>query len=453
MNRFLILLFWVNFSLSAQFHPLEYDFESFAHSLSYNPGIKYPYEKLFSVPLLGNSEIFMGNSGFSLADLFSQGGNFNEKLYQTVHQLKNTDFFTAHYHQELFTYGWTDDLERFKYIGMYWDFDHFNTVPGDFIQLGLDGNASHLQDVYDLRFLSTRTEFVQTIYYGMNKQANWQLNVGYRIKLYSGIVNGQSVGNHGKFYTNEGENNYYAHHLDNINLNVYSSSFSNNPTTSEIVNKFLFSKNFGPGLDLGLTYKYTDRLQLSASLLDLGFIYYTSKIRNYKVQGSYIFEGAHVEFPENSVINYWTQIKNDFNKKIKSGENKQNYISWRPTSFYVGLKYGLEDLKHPKCEDFLNIKDNYTSFLGAIGFYQYRPFQSIYWGASLYYQKKWSKFFHTKINFTADNFGYTSLGAAMVLNIKRFQFYIAADNLIGLSDLSASKKQSVNMGINIIQFR
>jgi len=241
--------------------------------------------------------------------------------------------------------------------------------------------------------------------------------------------------------------------LDNIDLSFNSSSFDENFTAQDIIKKFFFSKNFGPGLDLGLTYKYTDRLQLSAAVLDLGFIYYTSNIRNYTAKGSYVFEGANIQFPENSYIDYWKDIKDSFNEQIQAGENKKNYISWRPTSVYVGLKYGLEDLKHPECKDFLNIKDEYTSFLGFTGFYQYRPFQGVYWGTSLYYQKKWSKFFHSKINFTADNFGYTSIGAAMVLNIKRFQFYIAADNLIGLSDLSASKKQSVSLGLNVVKFK
>jgi len=200
-----------------------------------------------------------------------------------------------------------------------------------------------------------------------------------------------------------------------------------------------------------LTYHYSDRMYLSASLLDLGFIYYTSDIRNYALQGNYKFEGPKLQFP-NTMVDYWKQMKKDFNKQVKKGENKKAYISYRPTTLYLGLKYGMGNLKQQDCAHFMNLKTEHTSFLGLSGFAQYRPVK-IHLGITAYYEQKWSKYFYTKLNLTADNYNYASLGAGIVLNAGRFQIYLAGDNLLGLSDVSASKKQSVYLGLSIIKFK
>ncbi len=394
--------------------------------------------------------MFAGNTGFTLYDIFTPQGNFDDKVFQTIDQLKNTDFLLFHYRQDLFSYGYTDDLERFKYFGLYWEFDHIMYFPVEIMQLGIDGNSPHLFEKYDLQNLASKTEFVQTMYYGINKKVSRQLSIGYRFKLYSGILNAQSTGNSGQYYTTEGTQNYYIHHFEDINLSGQSSGYNEDATSNYYLGKLLFSRNYGPGIDIGFNYQYNDNWSFSGSLLDLGFIYYTKDINSNQAKGDYIYEGASIEFPETGFIDYWKQIKNDFQEKTNAYTNHDNYMSFRPTTIYTSMKYGTGNLKNQSCEAFLNLRTEHTSFLGLTGFAQYRPVK-IHLGISAFYEQKWSKNFYTKINYSVDNFSYSSIGAAMALNIGRLQLYLSADNLIGLSDYAKSHKQSINFGLNVIK--
>jgi len=185
-------------------------------------------------------------------------------------------------------------------------------------------------------------------------------------------------------------------------------------------------------------------------LLDLGFIYYTTDINSRYIKGSYRYEGVNLQFPEQSFIDYWQSIKDEFNEKIKNEESRKNYISWRPAQVYTSVKYGLGDISHQKCEDFLHPKTVYTNFVGLTGFAQYQPVK-IHWGISGFYERKWSKHLYTKFNMTADNFSYYALGGGLVLNLGHLQFSLIADNLLGFSDLAQSRKQAVQFGLNFVK--
>jgi len=436
---------------NAQFEAVNYDFEGLAMSLQYNPGIKIPYQKTFAIPFLNNT-VFAGSSGFSLYDLFAPRGSFEQKLYKTIDGLQDTDVILFHLRQDIFSTGHTDDLGRFKYFGMYWEFDHITYTPAQWLKLGLYGNVAYMDKRFDAKFLASKTELVETFYYGIQKQVSRRFTIGYRFKLYSGIANIQSTGNTGQFYTTTGQHNYYLHHLEKVNLSYQSSGYKEGATQQYYLGKLLFSGNYGPGIDFGLSYQLNPKTTLSASLLDLGFIYYTKDIQSESLTGNYTFEGVNIQFPEHNFIDYWKDIKDNFNHSLQTKTNKKAYISWRPTSLYTSIKYGLGNLFKQSCENFLHPISEYTNFIGLTGFAQYRPV-TIHWGASAFFEKKWSKHFYTKFNFTADNYSYAALGGGLVWNIGRLQLSLSADNLVGLSDLARSNKQAVYFGLNIVKFQ
>ncbi len=448
---FLVLMLNIN-DLKAQFHSVDYDFGAGAQVLQTNPGTAYEYKSYFGIPLLTHTQLFAGNSGFALLDLFGTQHSFEQNVFTTLDQISNTDNLLVNYRQDLFGMGFTTENGTLHHFGLYWELDHITYFPADMIRLGFEGNASHLNDVYEAKYLATQTNLIQTLYYGMDKKVNSRLNLGFRVKLYSGLANVQSVYNKGKFYTTEGTHNYYAHHLEDIDIEGQTSGFNEDADgVGYYSNKLFYSGNYGPGLDLGLSYQSNDNLRFSLSLLDLGFIYYSKDVHNYKIEGNYTYEGANVQFPENNFIDYWDNVKEEFKDKIKRSENTSGYISYRPATLYGSMRYGLGNLRQQDCADLLNPKTAFTDFFGLIGYAQYRPL-NIHWGASLYYEKRWSKYFATRINYTADNYSYTSIGAGLVLNMGRFQLYTTVDNLIGLSNLAKSQKQSISFGLNIIKF-
>ena len=454
MKKLIIsLLFYFTFVAGqAQFHAVAYDFSANAQVLQTNPGVSFPYRSYFGIPLMSNIQFFAGNSGFSLVDLFGTQNSFQQKVHTTLNSLRNTDNLLINYRQDLFGYGFKTANGTLHHFGLYWELDHLNYFPADLIRLGFEGNASHLEQIYDAKYLSSKTEFIQTLYYGMDKRINNRLNLGVRFKLYSGIANAQSVYNSGKFYTTQGVHNYYAHHLENIDIEGHTSGYNEDAGSSGYyAKKLLYSANYGPGLDFGLTYRPNDNLRLTASLLDVGFIYYTKDIHATSIKGTYVYEGANVQFPEDNFIDYWKEVKQEFKDKIKNEKNTDSYISYRPATLYTGLKYGVGDLRHQDCANLLNPKTEFSDFFGLIGFAQYRPLK-IHLGGSVFYEKKWSKYFAMRINYTVDNYSYSSIGAGLTANLGRFQMYLTADNLLGFANLAKSQKQSFQFGLNIIRF-
>jgi len=457
MNKIIKYIFGIVFFCvvgvsQAQFYPVSYDFTPDAQVLQTNPGAVYPYKYYVGIPVLGGTSVFAGNSGFSMADLFGTQNTFQQKVINTLNTLNNTDHVLVNYRQDVLSAGFKTESGVLHHFGLYEEIDHITYIPADLIRLGFEGNASHLNDVYDARILATKTEFIQTLYYGINKRISNKLQLGFRFKLYSGIANVQSVYNSGKFYTTEGVHNYYAHHLDDIDISLNTSGFNEDADSAGYyTNKLLYSGNYGPGLDFGLTYKSNENLTWTASLLDLGFIYYTKDIHNFHLKGNYTFEGANMQFPENNFIDYWKDIKEDFKGEIKNTKSTDAYMSYRPVTLYTSLKYSAGSLKKQNCDNFLHPKTSFSDFFGLIGYAQYRPLK-IHLGASAYYEKKWSKYISTRLNYTVDNYSYSGIGAGMVANLGAFQVYLMTDNIIGLTDLAKTKKLSFQLGLNIIKF-
>ena len=69
-----------------------------------------------------------------------------------------------------------------------------------------------------------------------------------------------------------------------------------NPSFSTISQYMFNGKNLGFGLDLGVNYKPLEELQLSLSVVDLGFIHWKDEVHQLDYKTEYDFEGFEVNF-------------------------------------------------------------------------------------------------------------------------------------------------------------
>ncbi len=451
---FAVLIIWVLFQnkLLAQFEAVSYDFWGNAMALNTNPGASLEYKSVFAIPFFGNTQVFAGNSAFSPYDLLAENTSFQKNVPIILSGLKNTDNLLLYARYDLANVVWTAANNNVYNIGLYWELYNITYFPADLLRLGYDGNAMHLNDVFDAKYLASKTDLVQTLYFGIQKRFNNRFTLGYRFKLYNGLANAQTGGNSGKLYTTESNNNYYIHHLEDVDINVQTSGYSEHGDTQYYLSKLLLSGNMGLGTDLGFSFHPNQRTIITASILDLGFIYFSKDIKTYSYHGSFQYEGVALQFPETGAQDYWQTLKDDFNTHVVKTEGFDSYISWRPVRFYTSIKYGTDNLKKISCEDFVDPKTEYSSYIGLTGFAQVRPIK-IYAGASVFYEKKWSKHFYTKLNLTADNYSFYALGGAVALNLGRLHFYVTGDNLLSLSDLAKSQKLGLQFGISWISFK
>ena len=100
-------------------------------------------------------------------------------------------------------------------------------------------------------------------------------------------------------------------------------------------------KNPGFALDFGFNYRPVERVIVSASVLDLGFIRWRNSTYNFEQEMDYSFEG--VEFtleddwdPGESLLDSLKEVT-----KIKTSQNK--YTSFLSSRIYIGAAYELSE--------------------------------------------------------------------------------------------------------------
>jgi hypothetical protein len=112
---------------------------------------------------------------------------------------------------------------------------------------------------------------------------------------------------------------------------------------------YLFNKqNIGTGIDLGFSYKINSKINLSASVVDLGKINWNSNLNRINLKGHYeiLPEYTLPPKPGNDLITkspYFSIDEAELNQLFKSGiDSTSSYSTKLPTSFYAGLQYQID---------------------------------------------------------------------------------------------------------------
>jgi len=178
-----------------------------------------------------------------------------------------------------------------------------------------------------------------------------KLSVGGRVKLLTGISALRTDSDHqsATIYTDPDIyqltlNTDYGFHSSSLISAFDTSGLGFNLDIAQVKGK-VFSKNTGAALDLGIQFRVSEQLTLSASALDLGGkIKWTESANYYRSQGSYQYNG--VVFPGSDIISGFDSL--DFDTKIDTlndifqfKKTPQEFTSKLPTRYYLGALYQL----------------------------------------------------------------------------------------------------------------
>lgn len=335
-----------------------YGFNEIPQSLILNPGAKVENDWYVGVPLLSQIHTNVGMSGISVYDVFADDGrDFNSKLEDAIYSMDATDFFAINQQLEIFSGGFAfgNSYQKNEYLsfGLYQETDVLIYFPKDYAKLAYEGNQGNINRIFDLSHLNVRGEVLSVFHLGYNKKLNKRLTVGARGKIYSSIINFNSVANKGTFVTVPGDNNYYKH-IFNLDLEVQTSgaaSLLNDDNSDfgddikELRSRVLFGGNLGLGMDVGFTYQLTEQWTIDASLQDIGFISHSKDIENYKLDGSYVFEGINPIFSAiqegQTAEEYWDEIADEFEDLFTLDTTATKYTTWRPIKLNAALTYSF----------------------------------------------------------------------------------------------------------------
>ncbi len=454
---FLIFVLFLTVGCFSQNKQILYNFTSVPQSLLTNPGSDVKYNWYFGIPLLSGISANVGSSGFSAYDLFADNGvDFNVKLRNVVFSTTRKDRMALNEQIELFNGGFKiagEQGDSYISFGMYQEFDLMSYVPKDIAILALDGNRDYLGKVFNLGDLNVKAEVLSVFHLGFHKKVNEKLILGARGKIYSSIYNVSSTKNSGYIYTIPSTQGIYEQMIySDLQFNTsgiakYDDKDYDPNVVKDITKRAFLGGNLGLGFDAGLTYYPKKNIQLTASVIDFGFIKHTKEVEILIFKGSYKYEGVIPKFSSrNSAENGYQEFKD----AVPLDTLYADYTTWRPTKFNSSIQFSFEEEVSEDCNCLNDDPETiYKSAVGAQLFVMSTPRTPLV-AFTTYYRRKIFNSLQMKATYTIDSYSYKNIGLGLSSMFGPVNFYVLADNLLEYKDVTKANSMSFQLGLNVI---
>jgi Family of unknown function (DUF5723) len=456
-NIKLLFILLVAVNSSAQNKQILYNFTAIPETLMTNPGADVKYKWFVGVPLLSGVSANVGSSGFTAYDLFAKDGvDFNTKLQRMLLSGSSNDKVYVNQQLEIFNVGFkiNDDPNSYVSFGMYQELSLLSFLPTDLANLAINGNKDYIGKVYELNELNVNADLLTVFHFGYHKQVNEKFILGGRAKIYSGIFNVNSTSNEGYFYTIPSNNSIYeqvinaditinSSGIDKYTKNRYSGDIKSD-IQSDIINRSFLGGNLGLGFDLGFTYYPQKKVQITASIIDVGFIRNTSEVKNFTLKGFYKYEGITVDALNPNISQFTKRIS----EAIPLDSLHNSYTTWRPIKINASYQYSFDNAIEKGC----NCEVDETSYKNAIGLqvFAMTTTKIPFFAGTVYFKKQLLQSIQAKATYTIDSFSYRNIGLGVATTFGKFNFYALADNLLEYKDVSKANSLSFQFGFNII---
>jgi hypothetical protein len=323
---FSIVLLFSAVKATAQESTLLHFMRQSPQSMRSNPANFLDTAKLFfGIPLFSNINADI-NFGFAYSDWISRNAK-NDSLYlnhNILGKLDQSSYVGIDVNYELISFGIRfreDNMITFSLAAKAFGTFKF---PKDLIRFVLNGNGdggtlAAETDVNGSAYMEAAVGYTRRI------DDNWK--VGARVKYLAGVSNAYGKDMHVTVETDP----------DDYTLKLRSEAL----LKTSLIDKDPFA-NSGVGLDAGVYYKTPIQgLDVSLSLIDWGFITWTSDLRHYKSEvknGEYVFQGiTDIDGDNfNSIVDTLKDVL-DFRKL----DNPESYSSTLPGKIFFGLSYEI----------------------------------------------------------------------------------------------------------------
>jgi hypothetical protein len=445
----------------SQHKPLLYGFQEISQSLFVNPGAKVNQQMHIGFPFLSGIYVKGASSGISVYDVFADDNvDFNLKVRRALDNLGRNDAFSVNEQLQIIDVGFapnTLNAKDYYSFGMYQELDVYSRWPEDPAILFYEGNFSNLGKRFSMRDISARGEVLTVFHFGINRKIDNKLIVGARVKIYNSLFEASSVNNRGFFLTQQGNTNLYSHMLSgdiSVNSAGIASLDNTENESKELINRAFFGGNLGVGFDVGFTYQLSEQETLSGSLQDVGLIWYSKDVKRYTVDGTYVFTGLEVNFPQisntPSFNDYWEALKAEIKESINYQETTDGYIRFRPIKLNAAYTYSFGKRKNDDCECVLpDWYNQYTNGVGAQLYAIKRPRGPDVALTGFYYRNLF-RGLSLKTTYTIDKYSFTNVGLGLSSQIGSINLYLLAENLLEFKNLAKANTVAVQFGLNYI---
>lgn len=410
-----------------------YQFQNTHQSLQLNPAFR-PNIKNYASSGVGSFSVGMNHTGFTINDLLiprAIDDSLEFDIQNAISKMTDVNSLSFDLQNELFGLGIRAKKTHLMFsVVSKNQFSFF--YPKDLFRFVFEGNgASLLGQRASLDGLGFKLNSYMEYGAGANRTfLKDKLSVGARIKLLSGIYNAHTSRSELGIYTNDStfditidgavavQSSYLNPLLDRNYFAGISSGFN--------------FRNIGFGLDLGATYNILDRIEISASVIDLGFIKWNANNRNFVSDDvNFTFEGINLNQFLADSSNYFKNFADSIRGAFNGSQNTDSYTTSLNTRFFVGTRMKIAPTIYGNAllyNEF--ILGNYAPGFSIGGTFQLKEALTL------------------STNYTIFGRFAKNLGVGLNLRAGSFQFFAMTDNLLGIINLKGSKNWHANIGIS-----
>jgi hypothetical protein len=295
-------------------------------------------------------------------------------------------------------------------------------LPADLFTLALEGNEGFIGSFADLSGTGLHAQAYLETHVGLSRNITNKLRVGGRLKLMQGLLSASIIADKLELQVHD---DYSQSLVTDVALKL-SGPFDVTLNDDGFIDDILFGddiafgdvspsiKNFGLGLDLGAEYMLMDNLQLSASIIDLGFVRWGRESYTFRATNDFTFDGFDIsEMIEGD--KELDQIVEEFGDSLLTTfdfvESEEGYSTGLPTKLYLAASYRPVDFVS------LGALSRTTIGMGVR--------ESLTLSATLFAGNVLS----TSLSYTMTNRSYNNFGFGLGVRGGSFQFYAVVDQI------------------------
>ncbi len=406
-----------------------------------NPSVPIKCKLFIGMPIIGSTHLNAYSTGFSFNDMFTNynGDSLLFNPNKTIHNFNKLELLATEIHLSLISIG-------YKYKQNYFTFsinEKINTV------ITLSKNVLLLANEGNSQFVGKNTSLdgsrINTVHYreyalGWARKINEDLDIGIRANLLFGKANLYTKRTKANLYTNpvtyalnlEASGDVYSSFPLQVTPNEegYIDDIEDLETKDVDLSNYLFNtKNKGLSVDLGITYKLDLFTTISASLLDIGFIKWTSDVNYFQSKGQIDITGETYD----DGIDDFEAIKDTLYNTFNPYLYEKPYASPLVPAFYAGIERVI-----PEVFD-----------IGAVfhtEFFKNRWHPSLTLSAN----KQFGKILSTGISYTIQNKQFNNFGAGIGIKLGPLHLHALSDNIPAFFNLGNARNINLRFGISFL---
>lgn len=404
-----------------------------------NPAFAPNSRVVIGLPVLSSVRLSADNAGISFRDIFKSTERDSLRLdtASIFSKMKAANAIRMNGEIQLFYLGIRGKKGYFS-LAAHQVTEFRMNYPGDLVGWAIRGPGS---SYYRNRPLDFNNFYGKSVTYGklsLNyaRDITPRLRVGFRYNYLIGIAAAETTNLKGRLTLSSDSVNLST---EPIRVETGGIDFfdQDNLSNADFQNYLLKGRNKGMSIDLGATYQVNNKLTVSASVIDLGYINWKDYTRTYEVAPvNYTFRGFDVlDYVNQQNGDEFLQGELDSLESLFTGSERTGN-AFRTSligKFYAGINYKV-------------LKVNNFSALLYMDMYQRRITPAL----SIGYNLQINRFMNSTIGLTLQDGKINNVGAGIALKLTSFQIFATSDRANSIWYPARAGRADAQVGINMV---